>query len=308
MLALATFLMLSPAIFLIGDFSYARSVDRSYREWERELERGADGVREGSGAFSCGVGGGEGAALFVHGFGSSPAIFSRMAPCLAEEGFECRVMRLPGFGEPLASFRRYTDEEWRAAVLDEALALRTQDRPLWIVAHSMGAPLVLRVLKEQPDLADGVILLAPLVEVSRKRSLGIAPEGIYKFLNPLLVFSDTFKTCFAVDMNDKTVTGLDRRDLFVPRRVYTNMFNLLEELPAAEAALELPVLVVVSRNDKVIDYRAAERLYGRLPGAVKQIHYEDRSGHVLPLDFGWREVSQHMATFIRMADHARQAQ
>lgn len=306
MIALGTWLVLVPVLVLVSDFSYARKVERDYREWENGLVRGVDGVREGSEAFSCGEGGQP--VLYVHGFGSSPAIFSPMAACLGEQGYRGRVMRLPGFGEKLSEFRRYTDDDWVQAVIAEADALRVPGQPLWIVAHSMGAPLVLQAMKERPELADGLVLLAPLVEVSRKRSLGVAPEGIYKVLSPLLVFSDTFKTCFPVDMQDQAVTGLDRRDLFVPRRVYVNMFNLLGQMPDAIAAMDKPVLVVVSRNDKVIDYRAAERLYGQLPGAVKQIHYEDRSGHVLPLDYGWQEVSEQIAAFIRTADHAGQVE
>jgi pimeloyl-ACP methyl ester carboxylesterase len=89
--------------------------------WEARAQRGPDGLRRGYEPFSIGTG--ATAALLIHGFGSSPSVFARLAPTLAQRGFTCRVMRLPGFGEPLSEYARVTAADWRAAVHAEVLAL-----------------------------------------------------------------------------------------------------------------------------------------------------------------------------------------
>ena len=105
------------ALWLAADFGYSRIVGWRHARWEASIERDADGVQAGAAAY--GLGEGSVALLLVHGIGDSPRQWHKMAPTLAAEGLTCRVMRMPGFGEPIERYAVVTRERWVAAVRDE---------------------------------------------------------------------------------------------------------------------------------------------------------------------------------------------
>jgi carboxylesterase len=278
-----------------GDLAYARVMERRHAAWEKTVERSEDGVRKGGEAFS--VGEGRTAILMVHGFGSSPAVFSRMAPALAARGYACRAMRLPGYGESVDAFARATRQDWEDALRRELRSLRADHETVWVVAHSLGGTLALKVLREDPDLADGLVLMAPLLQVSSRRSLGVSPETLFRAGNRLLVFSRMFEICFPVDASDPEVAAIEGRDVFVPRETYLEMFRLMSEVRKAGTKVECPVLAILSRKDRVVDYRAAESFCSRAAPSAK-IVYADSAGHVLPLDHGWAEAVRDIDDYI----------
>ena len=104
-------------VWLAGDLIYSLIVANRVKKWEASIERDGDGVQEGSQAYT--VGSGAAAILLIHGINDSPQCYHKMAPVLAEEGFTCRVMRLPGFALPNDRYAQATKEEWLAAVDSE---------------------------------------------------------------------------------------------------------------------------------------------------------------------------------------------
>ena len=284
-----------------ADFTYARVVRSHAAAWERTVVRDAAGLLPGFAPFS--VGQGDTALLLVHGFGSSPAVFQRMAPALAARGYACRALRLPGFGEPAGTQAAAADPaRWRQAVADELAALRATHRHVWIVGHSLGGALAVDVVSRQPGLVDGVVLLAPLFAVSRTRSLGVSPEALLRFSDRILVFTDRFETCFPVDAHDPAIRNLEGRDRFVPRAVYRTMEQIRREGCARIGQVRAPLLVMVTDNDRVTDGRAAERVCRQADAAPRrEIVHVEPAGHVVPLDTGWEEVVARVDAFVRGA-------
>lgn len=289
-------LLVVSGCWLVGDFAYSRVIDARHRKWERTATYNGDGLRAGYAPYT--VGQGPVALLFIHGFGSSPAVFDRMAPRLAERGFTCRVLRLPGFGEPLDRYAAVTRAQWRQTVETEARQLRATHRAVWLVGHSMGGTLAWDTAQRHPELCDGLVLLAPLVEVSSRRSLALSPRRLFRVGDALLPFSDVFETCFPMDAHDPAVGELEARDRFIPRSVYQEMFALLDEARAAAPVARVPLLVSVAPQDLVVDSRAAEKFFGRAHAPALKIIHAERSGHVIPLDYGWEEQAGAAADFI----------
>lgn len=278
-----------------GDAIYSLCTGRSERNWEATIQRGADGVRRGAEAYA--VGEGRTAILFVHGFGSSPAMFTRMTGELAARGYACRAMRLPGFCEPSQDFASYTRADWLKGIQGELDALRAQHEHVWLVGHSLGGALSLELLRRNPAGADGLILMAPLIAVSSRRSLGIEPGKLFRLGDHVLPFSRTFKICFPIDMKDPSVATIEHRDLFVPRATYRELFALIREARENPGSLELPVELFVAPQDRVVDSVAAEEFVRRVAPQAK-IVYAERSGHVIPLDYGWTEAVESIDQFI----------
>src|SRR5262245_49179949 len=124
-----------PVLWIGADLVYSLLMKRRYARWEAAIERDPDGLRRGCREYT--VGNGDTAILLVHGFADAPTLYQRMAPALAEQGFTCRVMRLPHFAMPMDHYRRTDAAQWQEAVRSELRELRQCHARVIIVAHSL---------------------------------------------------------------------------------------------------------------------------------------------------------------------------
>lgn len=256
------------------------------RHLERTVARDAAGVRLGAQPFE--VGEGEVALLMVHGFASSPAVFQRMAPVLAERGYRCRVMRLPGFGEPLGT-SNYDVADWRKRLEEEVRMLRASSRQVWLIGHSMGATLVLDHVLRGGEV-DGVVLVTPLIEVSGARSILLPPRRWFELGRRIWPEQALIETAFPVDLHE-SVPGLDElRDRYLPVAAYAGMFALVDQVAGHAGDIRCPVLMAVAPDDLVVDTEAATAYFSGLGANRKHLLTMANSGHVAPLDRDWRRL------------------
>jgi esterase/lipase len=286
-----------PVLWVLGDLTHYLAMKLWHARWEGRLRRDADGVREGAREFT--VGAGETALLLVHGFGDSPAIFAKMAPALADRGFTCQTLRLPGHALPMAHYLKTNATQWREAVQGALADLRKKHPRVVVVAHSLGGAVALDALAERPDLADGLVLFAPLIAVCGRRSPLLSPAAWFYLLDALLPFTDRILTLFPQDLRDKEALPLMRTDGFVPRVVFRELFALLRRNRDRAKTFRTPLLMVLAPDDLVIDSRAAERFFHDCASAPKRLLHNPEAGHVLMLDFGWEKLVDETARFVR---------
>jgi len=278
------------------DYLHSRVVAHRYENWQAEVARDADGVRMDFQPMTAGEG--KRAMLFVHGFASPPSLFRYFVPHFAERGYVCRAMRLPGFGEPIEQAAQVTREDWIAAVRKEASTLREDREAVWIVAHSLGAAITLRALQEEPGLADGLVLLAPLFRVSDRRSPMLSPDEWFRVGQEVVVHSRMTESLFPIDAHDERLRKANERDLFTSLNIYVELFALLEELNGLGSHPEIPVLMVLSARDEIVDLHAAREWFGTLTGAAHRLIVVEPAGHLLPLDTGWEDLLVEVASYI----------
>ena len=283
-------LVLAAPLALYPAYTGARAWSR-----ERSVVRDAAGIRAGAQAFTLGEG--EVTLLMVHGFASSPAVFQRMAPALAERGYRCRVMRLPGFGEWPGS-PNFSLASWRAALDAEVQAARASSREVWLVGHSMGGTLALdHVLRG--GAVEGVVLVTPLIQVSDKRSILLPPRQWFDLGQRLWPEAALIETAFPVDIHDP-LPGLDeKRDLYLPVVAYREMFAAVDHITGRADAVPCPVLMAVAPRDLVVDSLAATAYFADLAVEQKELLVMPESGHVLPMDRGWRELVGAVDSFVQ---------
>lgn len=265
------------------------------RMWEHGVNRDAQGVMQGAQSYE--VGEGEVGLLMIHGFASSPAVFQRMAPALAERGYRCRVIRLPGFGQPVgqASFQSAV---WRRVIEVEAAALRESCREVWLVGHSMGATLALDHVV-RGGTVDGLVLITPLIEVAQARSVLMPPRAWFELGRKVWPSRALIETAFPVDMQEP-LPGLDEmRDLYLPMAAYGEMFAVVDHIQGQAAAISCPVLMAVAPSDLVVDSEAAQMYFKDLGSSRKHLLAMPGSGHVLPLDREWSEMVEALEQFTR---------
>ncbi|OGV42058.1 MAG: hypothetical protein A2X46_05770 [Lentisphaerae bacterium GWF2_57_35] len=284
------------AFWMAGDWTYARWVSVQLARTEKQIERDASGLRKGCESFT--VGSGKTAILMVHGFADSPAIFRPMASVLAEEGYTCRAMRLPGAGMPVDAARYVTRQMWEDEIYLEIRKLRKTHAQVWLLGHSLGGGLATRVAAQHPDEIAGVVLLAPLFEVSSRRSPVLTARQWFDMAYRTLLFTDVLEIAFARDMKDRTALAIDRRDQFIPFNIYCELFGLVDSLQSIAPQVRRPLLVVVSNDDRVVDSNAARTFFRACASEKKLLLETQEAGHVIPIDRGWETTAQSIGRFI----------
>jgi pimeloyl-ACP methyl ester carboxylesterase len=266
--------------------------------WEKGITRDAEGLLPSAAAYTAGSG--PVALLFIHGFADTPMIWKRMAERLAATGnFTCRAMRLPGSAEPAPQARLQSLGRWRQAIDEEIDALRAAHVNVWVIGHSMGAALALDAALRSPDRVAGVAVLAPMIEVSRRRSPLLPPGVWFRLARVALSLSPTFESCFSADgvaVDDPAFTYT--RDRFIPFSVYCGLFQLIRSNRGQAALLSQPVFAATAERDSVIDTPSALRWIAACPGP-KDVRALTDIGHVIPLETGWQALADGIAAFIR---------
>ncbi len=280
-------------IHLLADAIYAWYIARSVAAWEVTIERDENGVMQDCDAFllpanpetDTGVG-----IVLLHGINASPRHYDFVAVELAERGFTCRAMRLPGFAEPLTQYRKSSYPQWIAAVHNELSELRKTHDRVGIVGHSLGGATTIGALLEKPELADFCVLLAPAVKVSDSRSPLLSTRSWHEISQRTLFFVDTVSSPYGMDCRDETKQSHPGQTLFTPTVVVDQLFQLMDENESRFADWEVPVTMVVSAGDVVVSTPAVKSFFEQIDTDDKKLVVLENTGHELPLDLQWQEV------------------
>ncbi len=290
-----------PVAAASADFGHFLLMRRCYSNWNGAITRDADGVREGCAAFEMGQG--DDAMLLVHGFADSPAVYRRMASVLAANSFKVKAMRLPFFAQDWAAYSRSSRSLWCEALRSELSALKQNHRRVIVVAHSLGAAVAIDALAGQSSACDGLVLLAPLIGISDRRSPLVSPAVWFRLLDRVVIFSDRVAIPFPQDCYDPAAASMLVDDRFVPRNIYRELFSLIARNEYRAAEIEMPLYMVLAATDKVVDNASAESFFNRCGSRVKRLQRVEGCGHVLPMDHGWESLANDVARFA--ADHRK---
>lgn len=280
-------------IHLLTDAIYAWYVARSASAWEKLVVRDENGVLKGCEAFTVpaksdvdtGVG-----IVLLHGINASPRHYDLVAAELAERGYTCRCMRLPGFAEPLTNYRKSNYLQWIDAVHNELSDLRKTHDRVGIVGHSLGGATTIGALLDKPELADFCVLLAPAVKVSDSRSPLLSTRTWHEISQRTLFFVDMVSSPYGMDCKDETKQSHPGQTLFTPTVVIDQLFDLMDKNLPRPDEWKVPVTMIVSSSDVVVSTSAAKKYFNELGVEDKKLVELTNTGHELPLDIQWQEV------------------
>lgn len=292
----AYFLIGLVAIWFAGDLGYSTYVSVQIDEWERSVSRGEDGVQLGCEPFE--VGSGNSAILFIHGINDSPYIWRKIAPEIATSNFTCYAMRLPGFAEPIRDYAATDHHDWIEAVELHVDRLSTNHERIYIVAHSLGCAITLAYLQEQADRVNGIVLIAPAIQVAGQRSPIFPPKTWHQIGNRLLFFTDTTMSPFGLDVHDPDEKDDEHITPFTPRHTIDETFFLIDHNKDFAEKMQNPLLMVISPDDAVIDSEAAEAFFDASTSEPKRLFKTSDSGHSIPVDLDWQDVTEEIKGFL----------
>lgn len=286
------------AVVLVGDFGYSCWVSQKISAWEAEQDYDEENVRVGCQGYSRGLG--EDAVLLVHGFNDCPRLWDFYVEELVDQGYHCRAMRLPGFAMPNEEYAKATLEDWVEAVREEADALRENHSRVHLVAHSLGSAISIDCEIQHPGTFDTLSLMAPLIAVSNARSPLLTTRQWQFVGRSLLVFTQSTYNLFPPDIRDPNAGDYPWRVPGTPRPVIAQTLQVSDRVRPLAGELNLPVMMVASEQDLVVDYDEARRFFEQV-NSEKLWMAANESGHLIPIDQQRSEVVKAMVTFWKQA-------
>ena len=148
--------------------------------------------------------------LFVHGApGSSQDFISYLQDTELVARARMIAVDRPGYGYSCFG-KTCTSIEQQAACIAPILRLNKNDKPVLLVGHSYGGPIVLRLAMDYPDIANGsILLLAPAIDPDNEKKFWFNKPFSYKGLRWILPRS--FRVA-----NDEKITHSDELRLMLP--------------------------------------------------------------------------------------------
>jgi carboxylesterase len=234
------------------------------------------------------------ACLLVHGFTGTPKEMRWMGEYLNEQGYTCLGVRLTGHAtipeDMIAS--RWTD--WTASVEDGYSLLRGFTDNIFILGLSMGGILSL-LMSTRLDVRGVVAMSTPykLPDDPRLRHI----EWISKIVAYMPKNSGD-ASWFDKDAWKGHISYPEN-----PVRSIGELNKLLGEMRAALPKINVPVLLIHSRDDKYVAPENMEMIYNDLVGTSDKTKlYITGSGHVVTRDAARRQVFESALEFLRRVE------
>ncbi|WP_104043744.1 alpha/beta fold hydrolase [Arthrobacter sp. ZGTC412] len=136
------------------------------------------------------------AYVLLHGIGVSHRYLARLHQELAKEA-DVYSFDLPGFGKASKPGRQVQVEEFAAFV--SAVLAESGVHNYVPVGHSMGTQFAVQLALQEPGRVDGVVLMGPVVETSRKsvgrQAMALTRDSMFSesLTSNAIVFSDYFR-------------------------------------------------------------------------------------------------------------------
>lgn len=197
--------------------------------------------------------------VFVHGSpGSLSAFIDFMADSTLLKRAQLITVDRPGFG---ASNFGYAEPSLKkqASLLKPILEEYKDNRPIILIGHSLGGPLIARMAMDYPELVDGLIMVAP----------SIAPE-----LEPYEWFRAPLATPFLKWLLPRSIRASNDE-------IYKLKPELEEMLPLWKE-IQTPTIVIQGCKDSLVDPQNADFAKRMLVNAPVQIELIEDMDHFVP--------------------------
>ena len=240
------------------------------------------------------------ACLLIHGFTGAPKEMRWMGEYLNQQhGFHCLGIRLTGHatrpGDMIRS--RYTD--WIASVEDGYYLLQNVSERIYLVGLSMGGILSL-LMSTKLDVA-GVIAMSTPYHLPYDY-----PAWAMKLFSRFVRYQSKRKEEPGAGWFDKAAYAEHISYPQNPIRSIAELNKLLEEMRAALPKVDVPVLLIHSKDDKYVDPENLEWNYAALKKAADKTKlYITGSGHVVTRDAMRQQVFESALEFIQRIEKSK---
>ena len=212
--------------------------------------------------------------LCVHGFTGNPSSMRGVAEAFAAAGYHVELPRLPGHGTAVSDMIPTRWSDWSNEVAKAYTELSARVDKVVVAGLSMGGSLTLSTALEQPEVS-GIVCINPACQPQAAEMIemvkGMLAEGTETFPG---IGSDIADP----DVKESSYSETPLAPLV--SMVEDGITPMVERYPTSR----VPMLLITSRNDHVVDPATNDQLASQWGGPVERILL-DRSYHVATQDF-----------------------
>lgn len=212
--------------------------------------------------------------VLVHGLGEHSGRYAHVAQALGDEGCAVYAMDHRGHGKsggPRAFVDRFANAVDDIDTVVELARKATPRKPVFLLGHSMGGALALSYAIKHQTKLKALILSGPAVALD-----GAPPaiKPISKILSMIAPKLGMFAVAPELVSRDPAVVADYASDPLnahskVPARTLAEIVKFVELLPALLPALELPLLVMHGRDDKLAGVAGSQMVVDRVASKDK---------------------------------------
>lgn len=233
-------------------------------------------------------GGNSGGVLLIHGFTGLPAELFLLGQTLNRAGFSVLCMRLAGHGTDERDLMRTTRDDWFNSVLDGFFILRGVCDEIFVIGHSMGGLLTLKLAAEC-EISKIVTLAAPI----------FIDDGLgLKNLPPREFCSDA---CIVQPRRKLENIPQSANNVYkkTPLISVHELVDLIDDVKKILPRVNTPILIMHGEEDHTAQPRSARFIMDNVGSKQKFIVTVPNSGHLLPLDENREFVFEQTLDFLR---------
>lgn len=227
-------------------------------------------------------GGSEG-VLLIHGFTGSPAELLLLGEFLNRAGYTVLGVRLAGHGTNELNLMKTNNEDWFNSVLDGYALLSGLCEKVFVVGHSMGGLLTLKLAYLRK--VEKIVTLAAPIFIDENLHLQALP--------PRSECKD-----FCVIKPHRSLKNVPPAANKVYRKMpyisVHELITLLEEVKLLLPKITAPILIMHGLEDHTTKPDSADFIAEKISSTVKKKIFVPNCGHLLPLaesrDFVFAEV------------------
>ena len=234
------------------------------------------------------MGGGSSGVLLVHGFTGLPAELFLLGEFLNRQNFTVLCPRLAGHGTDENDLMRTTKDDGFNSVLDGFHILRGVCEKIFVVGHSMGGLLTLKLATEK-NLSKIVTLAAPIFIDDGLGLENLPPKefcGNACIIQPRRKLNDVPQA--ANEVYKKT-----------PLISVHELVGLIDDAKNFLPKVTAPILIMHGEDDHTAQPRSARFIMDNVGSPDKKIITVPNSGHLLPLDENRDFVFDSVLNFLR---------
>jgi len=238
---------------------------------------------------------GQPGCLLIHGFTGAPKEMRWMGEYLDERGYPCLGVRLAGHGtRPEDMIRsRYTD--WMLSVEDGYHLLRGVTDRIYLLGLSMGGMLSL-LMSTKLDVV-GVVAMSTPYHIPHDY-----PAWAMKLISKFMPYQSKSREAPGASWFDKEAYIGHISYPQNPVRSAAELQMLAAEMRTALPKVNVPVLLIHSKNDTYVPLENMEHIYADLGTSDKTKLYITESGHVVTRDAARNQVFEAANEFIQRVE------
>jgi carboxylesterase len=227
-------------------------------------------------------------ALVLHGFTGNPGSMRGVAEALAAAGYHVEMPLLPGHGTVVEEMVPTRWADWAAAAEAAYGTLAARSAKVIVVGLSMGGSLALRVGADHPEVT-GLVCVNPVTQPQ--------PQEVLDMVQAMVDAGTEVNPAIGSDIADPDAhESAYGATPLAP--LLSMMIDGLRPLAGEYPNLHMPLLLLTSPNDHVVDPGQSDYLATNYGGAVERVTLE-RSYHVATQDYDKQLVFDSAVAFAK---------